>query len=498
MGARNDSASDDGASDGDVGDDGVGDGGAIAAIAAVLAASPLAQALFRPDGSCAASTPAFARQAEAAADADGRIGAALLAGAGVGAVRLGDRVYQLVTLASASVPVSAAAAGASATAPLMRAALDSIPAAITIKDGAGRFIFTNAYQAELWGIDPGAALGLTTAELRGDQSAHGLEMERLAIDTRQATPFYEETHIDVAGAERQWLVTKVPLEDPGTAGAVALLTFAVDISDRKRLEAVLLDTKRAAETASQSKTMFLAQVSHELRTPLNAIIGFTEMMVQELFGPLGAPQYVGYAGDVLKAARHLLAIITDMLDVTRLDAGALALDLAPVAPGDIVGEAGRMVALPANTKGVVLRQYIEPGLPPLLADARRLRQALINLIANAVKFTPEGGRVSFGARRIMPDAGSLSGPDGAGDAGGVELYVEDSGIGMSADELAVALLVFGRAREGYAKTQDGTGIGLPLAKALIERHGGRFVIDSVPDRGTKIRAVFPRACLADA
>jgi len=203
-------------------------------------------------------------------------------------------------------------------------------------------------------------------------------------------------------------------------------------------------------------------------------------MAQEIFGPLGAAQYKGYSGDVLKAARHLLGIITDMLDVTRLDAGALALDIVAVAPGEIVTEAGRMVALPASTKRVVLRHYVEPGLPKLRADARRLRQALINLISNAVKFTPEGGTVSLGACR-------------AGE--GLELYVEDSGIGMTETEIQTALMVFGRVREGYAKSQDGTGIGLPLAKALIERNGGRFVIDSRPGRGTKIRAVFPSTCV---
>jgi len=218
-----------------------------------------------------------------------------------------------------------------------------------------------------------------------------------------------------------------------------------------------------------------------LRTPLNAIIGFTEMMTQEIFGPLGAPQYYGYAGDVLKAARHLLSLITDMLDVTRLDAGALALELAPVAPGEIVGEAGRMMAPAAASKRIQLRQFVEPSLPALKADARRLRQALINLIANAVKFTPDGGTVGFGAHRSE---------------GGIEIYVEDSGIGMAPEDIEVALTVFGRAKDGYARAQEGTGLGLPLAKALIERHGGRFAIESVRGKGTKIRVVFPAECIA--
>jgi PAS domain S-box-containing protein len=339
----------------------------------------------------------------------------------------------------------------------------------------------NKGQAALWGIDPAAAIGRTAAELREEHSAKTIEFERRVLETGEAVPFFDDNLAGADGVVRDWLVTKLPIKHPASGETVGVATFALDVSDRKRLEAALIATKRAAESASQAKTMFLAQVSHELRTPLNAIIGFTEMMTQEIFGPLGAPQYHGYAGDVLKAARHLLSIITDMLDVTRLDAGALALDLAPAAPGEIVAEAGRMMAPAAASKRIQLRQYVEPALPALQADARRLRQALINLIANAVKFTPEGGTVGFGARRAE---------------GGVELYVEDSGIGMSKDEIEVALLVFGRVREGYARAQEGTGIGLPLAKALIERHGGRFTIESAPGKGTKIRSLFPAECLA--
>jgi signal transduction histidine kinase len=268
----------------------------------------------------------------------------------------------------------------------------------------------------------------------------------------------------------------MPLKHPKSGAILGVATFALDISDRKRLEATLVETKKAAEDASQAKTLFLAQVSHELRTPLNAIIGFTEMMTQEIFGPLGAPQYHGYADDVLKSARHLLGIIADMLDLAKLDAAAMALDLRSVAASEVLTDAGRMVAPLAAAKRVALRKHFEAGLPPVKADARRLRQALINLLTNAIKFTPEGGTVLFGAVRS--------------DDGGLEIFVEDSGVGMSKEDIEVALLVFGRVQQGYAKSQEGTGIGLPLAKALIERHGGRFSIESTPGSGTKIRALF--------
>ena len=463
----------------DTGDTDPGPGGAAAALAAVFAVSPLAQALFDERGQCAAASPEFSRRAAAAADMVGRLSPDFLAAADVGNVTLGGRAFQLVTLTGpAAMP---AARGATLPLePMLQAVLDAIPAAINAKDCDGHYILMNRYQAALWGVEPADALGRTVFDLRGKEAQHGVDLERRVLETGEPVPFFDENRPGADGVVRDWLVTKMPLKHPASGATVGVATFALDISDRKRLETALMETKKAAESASQAKTMFLAQVSHELRTPLNAIIGFTEMMTQEIFGPLGAAQYHGYAGDVLKAARHLLSIITDMLDVTRLDAGALALDLAPVDPGGIVAEAGRMVAPAAARKRIQMRQFVETNLPALNADARRLRQALINLIANAVKFTPEGGTVGFGARRAE---------------GGVELYVEDSGIGMTPADIEVALMVFGRVREGYAKAQEGTGIGLPLAKALIERHGGRFAIESAPGKGTKIRALFPPQCL---
>jgi PAS domain S-box-containing protein len=455
--------------------------GAAAALAAVFAVSPFCQAVFDDAGRCVAASPGFGRRAGPAADAAGRLSADFLAGAEVRSVAVGSRAYTLVTLRDAPAaepkPAPPAAGGLE---PMLRALLDTLPAAINVKDRDLRYLFVNKAQADLLGVDAAAAVGRTATEIRGSQLLRSAEYERQVLDTGEAVPFFDENHTGAGGAVRDWLVTKLPLKHPTTGEVLGVATFALDISDRKRLEATLLATKKEAERASQAKTLFLAQVSHELRTPLNAIIGFTEMMTQEIFGPLGAPQYHGYAGDVLKAARHLLSIITDMLDVTRLDAGALALEMVAVSPGEIVGEAARMVAPAAAAKRIQLRQFVESGLPKLHADARRLRQVLLNLIANAVKFTREGGNVGFGARRAE---------------GGLELYVEDSGIGMTPDEIELALMVFGRVREGYAKAQEGTGLGLPLAKALIERHGGRFVIESLQGKGTKIRALFPAECL---
>jgi PAS domain S-box-containing protein len=451
---------------------------AAAALAAVFAVSPLTQALFDEAGRCAAASPEFTRRAAAGADASGRLSPDFLAGADVRPVAFGGSQYTLVTLRDPA-PAPGPAPAEARLEPLLHALLDAIPAAINAKDREHRYLFMNKGQADLWGLDPAVAVGRTATELQS-QSPESHAHERHVLETGEAVPFFDENHTGADGVVRDWLVTKLPLRLGANCETHGVATFALDISDRKRLEAALLATKHEAERASRAKTLFLAQVSHELRTPLNAIIGFTEMMTQEIFGPLGAPQYQGYAGDVLKAARHLLGIITDMLDMTRLDAGALPLDLGAVAPGEIVAEAGRMIAPAAGAKRITLRQYVEAGLPKLNGDMRRLRQALLNLMANAVKFTPEGGTVGFGARRAED---------------GIELYVEDSGVGMSPEEIETALAVFGRVAEGYAKAQEGAGLGLPLAKALIERHGGRFTLESARGQGTKIKALFPAECL---
>jgi len=448
---------------------------AAAAIAVVLAASPAAQALFDEAGRCAAASPEFSRRAAAEADATGRLSPNLLAAADVRSVMLDGRPYRLVTLPAAPPPERGTA---DMIEPVLRALLDAIPAAINAKNREGRYTFMNRYQSALWGIAPADAIGRTVFDIRGPEAQQGVDLERRVLETGEPVPFFDETRRGTDGTVRNWLVTKLPLKHPESGETVGVATFALDISDRKRLEATLIETRKVAEDASQAKTLFLAQVSHELRTPLNAIIGFTEMMTQEIFGPLGARQYHGYADDVLKAARHLLGVITDMLDLAKLDAAAMALELRSIAPGEILADAGRIVAPLAAGKRVTLRKHVEPGLPLLKADARRLCQALINLLTNAIKFTPDGGTVLFGAVR--------------GAEGGMEIFVEDSGVGMSEKDIEIALLVFGRVQEGYAKAQEGTGIGLPLAKALIELHGGCFTIDSAPGSGTKIRALFPQ------
>lgn len=234
-----------------------------------------------------------------------------------------------------------------------------------------------------------------------------------------------------------------------------------------------------ADAASRTKTEFLASMSHELRTPLNAILGFVEILKSELFGPIENPRYRGYLADVHRAAQHLLAIINDVLDLERIEAGAAQLEIHAVGLGQIAETAMSMVQVQADAARIALRYEPGPaGAPVIESDGRLIRQILLNLLANAVKFTPSGGTV----RLSLGTAGTV-----------VTLTVSDTGPGMSHQEISTALSPYGqveRINEGYGAR--GTGLGLPIAERLTEILGGRLEIESEPGRGTRVTGLLPK------
>ncbi len=245
--------------------------------------------------------------------------------------------------------------------------------------------------------------------------------------------------------------------------------------DQARQEAVrIMDVARAANA---EKSRFLACMSHELRTPLNAIIGFTEMMALGTFGPL-PERYGEYAVHVLGSARFLLALINDMLDLSRIEAGARTLDLARLDPAAIVSDCLDHMAVAAKDKRLALTSCVPPDPAPLEADERAVSQILLNLLSNAVKFTPAGGAVTV---RLRTHAD-----------GGLELSVSDTGIGIAPEDQVGLFRVFTRARQADALAIQGTGLGLALVKALADLHGAAISLDSVPDRGTTVSVLFPR------
>ncbi|HWE45126.1 MAG TPA: ATP-binding protein [Caulobacteraceae bacterium] len=233
--------------------------------------------------------------------------------------------------------------------------------------------------------------------------------------------------------------------------------------------------KTRAEAANRAKSEFLANMSHELRTPLNAINGFSEIMVGELYGPLGDRRYKEYASDILMSGQHLLALINDILDMAKIEAGKLNLRFEFISIDEVVEDALRLMRNRAEDAGLILGSDLA-ATPEIEADYRALKQVLLNLISNAVKFTPRGGAVTVRAEAIGAE---------------LELSVQDTGIGISRENLERLAQPFEQVETQHAKTTQGTGLGLALTKSLIEMHGGRLRIDSEPGMGTIVRVSLP-------
>ena len=239
----------------------------------------------------------------------------------------------------------------------------------------------------------------------------------------------------------------------------------------------LIGALREAAAANQAKSAFLAAMSHELRTPLNAVIGFSEMLATEVFGPLGAARYREYAKDIHASGTHLLSLINDILDLSRIDSGDARLEECDLDLHDIVGDCLRMVDGQARAAGLALTGSFDTDAPRIRGDARRLKQILINLLANAVKFTPSGGSITVRVAR----RGS-----------GVALIVQDTGIGIAEEDIPRALERFGQVDSTLARKYEGAGLGLPLAKQLAELHGGTLTVESKVRIGTTVTVTLPK------
>lgn len=271
--------------------------------------------------------------------------------------------------------------------------------------------------------------------------------------------------------DRTWTV-----EEAAFAERIAdIATLALESRHRREAEAVSAEARKTAEIANRSKSEFLAKMSHELRTPLNSIIGFSGTIENEDLGP--APEtYRDFARDIKTSGEHLLTIINDILDAARLDHGSFQIIKGPVDVLQTVSTVGRIMRGKAEDSGVRLDVDIPDNLPSVPADERRLRQVLINLVSNAVKFSPEGGAVKITARELD---------------GELRLEVRDEGIGMTDDEIRSALGLFRQVDNGLDRKHEGTGLGLPIAEGLVHLHGGRFEIESKPGQGTTVAFTLP-------
>jgi PAS domain S-box-containing protein len=276
---------------------------------------------------------------------------------------------------------------------------------------------------------------------------------------------------------RVWIsANHQPLIRPGERQPYGVVITLSDITDRRNTEAALRRAKDQAEAASRTKSAFLANMSHELRTPLNAIIGFSEIMRDELLGPLGAPHYREYAADIFQSGKHLLDLINDILDLSKVEAGRLELHDEDCNVPEILASSLRLMNERAHANEIRIEQRFPVRLPLLRADARSLKQILLNLVSNAIKFTPAEGRILISAEA---------------DEDSFRLVVKDTGIGMTSDGVKKALEAFGQVDSSLSRKYEGTGLGLPLTRALIELHGGRLEIESALGEGTCVTAIFP-------
>ena len=232
-----------------------------------------------------------------------------------------------------------------------------------------------------------------------------------------------------------------------------------------------------ARAANDAKTQFLANMSHELRTPLNAVIGFSEVIAKEIRGPAGNPEYVTYAEAINESGTHLLELINDILDVARIEVGGYKLNEEVVGVAAIAASSLRLIEPRARSAGLELRSEIEDDLPELRCDPRAVKQMLLNLLANAVTFTPPEGSITLAARR-RPQGGLL-------------VQVTDTGIGMSEEEIPYAMARFSQVEDSWAKEHQGVGLGLTLTNDLIRLHGGSLSISSKLDVGTTVSLIFP-------
>ena len=370
----------------------------------------------------------------------------------------------------------------------LRDAIESFSEAFVLWDRHGRLAMWNSNFGNLFKVD-GALLTTGVSREMVERAARG------AIRQEYPAPGGGRGVREAELVDGRWVqISERSTAEGGLvvtgADITALKTHEEElrraVANLERSQAQLSELARKyeaekirAEGASQAKSEFLANMSHELRTPLNAINGFSEIMAGEMYGPMGDGRYRDYAKDILSSGQHLLALINDILDMSKIEAGKLAMRFEPASLEEIAEDAVRLVRNRAEAAGLELIMDLE-DLPDVEADYRAIKQVLLNLLSNAIKFTPRGGRVTLRAERRDDPRGER-----------VRVSVQDTGIGIAARDLARLARPFEQVDTQHSKTTQGTGLGLALTKSLVEMHGGLLTLESAPGQGTVVSFSLP-------
>jgi PAS domain S-box-containing protein len=357
----------------------------------------------------------------------------------------------------------------------LRAILDTATDGVLVLDRTGRVLSANSSAQALFGYEATNFAELGFGDLFAPESRRAVldYLDRLASG---APAGLLDTGCEAIGRVRQGGLVPLYIAMGRLEGGEKFCAVLRDITAWKRTEEELINARQQAERASTAKSEFLAKISHEIRTPLNAIIGFSEVMMDERFGPVGNERYRQYLKDIHASGDHLISLLNDLLDLSKIEAGKLELTFVSVNLNDLVQQCVAIMQQQANRERVIIRTSLPLSLPQIVADARSVRQIALNLLSNSIKFTGAGGQV------IVSTALT--------DDNEVVLRVRDTGVGMTEKELQTALEPFRQvatARSGSI----GTGLGLPITKALAEANHARFRISSEVDEGTLVEVAFP-------
>lgn len=353
--------------------------------------------------------------------------------------------------------------------------IDNVPAGIYLKDMQGQYLRINRQFESWYSVTNKQVKGRTPLQVNPNADAH-ISMKHDAIVRNTGKLIEHEYLVELDGRELTLLSCKFPIHDPWNeiVGTGAIIS---DVTESKRTEKALRGAIDEAVQANKSKSEFLARMSHDFRTPLNAIIGFSEAMQHQLLGPVNQDRYNEYARDICESGYHLLALVNDLLDISRIEAGQFELKHDVFALPDVAEKAIRLVEGDLDKKSIRLTCEIADDLPHLQADRRAVNQMLHNLLSNAVKFTPDGGKITIGARQRSD---------------GLDLHVTDTGVGIDPQDLDQIVKPFGQTGDPQRNDARGTGLGLSIVKSLIELHGGSIAIESGKGSGTTVTLFFGR------